>query len=91
MNLRYLIILAFIDFICLFMEIEFYLSLLKYLDDKIIPKSVREASSTYAVKNYRAMTEGYMVEEGSLYKVGIQISITANNSNYFSKCFNFIH
>ena len=69
------------------MDIVVYDSLLKYLNDRIIPKSVHESSSTYAVKNYRAMAEGYMLKESSIYKVRIRISITAKNSKFYSNCY----
>ena len=54
------------------MDIEVYDGLLKYLNDDIFPQRVLEASSRYAVKNYRAMAAGYIVKEGSICKVRIQ-------------------
>ena len=69
------------------MKIEIYDSLLKYLNDKIIPKSVREASSTYAAKNYRAMAASFMVKEGSIYKVRIQSALQRITANNFTKCY----
>ena len=53
------------------MEVDFYDSLLKYLNDNIIPERVLKASSRYAFKNYRAMAAGYITKENSIYKVRI--------------------